>query len=59
VNKLSDGQRAVVTLRDLIGLPAEEVCELLGISDANQRALLHRARSGVRRVLASLVDVSG
>ena len=41
-------QREVVTLRDLEGWSAEEVCELLGLSEANQRVLLHRARVRVR-----------
>lgn len=44
-------QRLVITLRDLEGWPSDEVCELLGLSVANQRVLLHRARSAVRRVL--------
>jgi RNA polymerase sigma-70 factor (ECF subfamily) len=48
----------VITLRDLVGLPAAEVCELLGVSDANQRVLLHRARSRVRTALLPLVEVS-
>ena len=58
VNGLSPQQRAVITLRDLVGVGAEEVCELLEISDANQRVLLHRARSRVREALVSLVEVS-
>ncbi|MEX2245680.1 MAG: sigma-70 family RNA polymerase sigma factor [Dehalococcoidia bacterium] len=44
-------QRGVITLRDVEGLPAEEVCNLLDLSDTNQRVLLHRARSKVRRAL--------
>jgi RNA polymerase sigma-70 factor (ECF subfamily) len=44
-------QRQVVTLRDLEGLSASEVCDLLEISEANQRVLLHRGRSRVRRML--------
>ena len=41
-------QQAVLTLRDVEGLEAEEVCELLDVSDGNQRVLLHRARAKVR-----------
>lgn len=41
-------QRQVITMRDIDGLSADEVCEILGISGANQRVLLHRARSKVR-----------
>jgi RNA polymerase sigma-70 factor (ECF subfamily) len=44
-------QRQVITLRDVEGLSAEEVCNMLTISETNQRVLLHRARIKVRRVL--------
>jgi RNA polymerase sigma-70 factor, ECF subfamily len=45
---LPEAQRAVMTLRDVDGWDSGEVCELLGISEGNQRVLLHRARSKVR-----------
>jgi RNA polymerase sigma-70 factor (ECF subfamily) len=48
---LPEAQRAVMTLRDLDGWETGEVCELLGISEGNQRVLLHRARSKVRGYL--------
>jgi RNA polymerase sigma-70 factor (ECF subfamily) len=51
VQELPDSQRVVISLRDLEGWAPEEVCEALGISDGNQRVLLHRARSRVREVL--------
>jgi RNA polymerase sigma-70 factor (ECF subfamily) len=51
VRQLPDSQRVVITLRDLEGWAPGEVCEALGISDGNQRVLLHRARSRVREVL--------
>jgi len=41
-------QRAVITLRDVRGFSAPEAREVLGLSDANERVLLHRARSKVR-----------
>ncbi len=41
-------QRAVITLRDVRGFTAQEACEVLGLTEANQRVLLHRARSKVR-----------
>lgn len=44
-------QRLVITLRDIEGWSAEEVRQLLVLSDANQRVLLHRARTKVRRAL--------
>jgi RNA polymerase sigma-70 factor (ECF subfamily) len=42
-------QRAVIVLRDVEGLEAAEVCDVLGLTDSTQRVLLHRARSRVRR----------
>lgn len=44
-------QRIVMTLRDVEGCSAEEVCTILEISAANQRVLLHRARAAVRTAL--------
>jgi len=58
VEALSDEQRAVITLRDLVGCSAPEVCDLLDITDGNQRVLLHRARTRVRTALAPLVGVA-
>jgi RNA polymerase sigma-70 factor (ECF subfamily) len=51
IRQLKPSQREVITLRDIQGLRAPEVCEILGITEANQRVLLHRARSKVRRAL--------
>jgi RNA polymerase sigma-70 factor (ECF subfamily) len=48
---LPAAQRTVVTLRDVDGWTATEVCAALQISDANQRVLLHRARTRLRRAL--------
>ena len=48
---LPERQRTVVTLRDVNGLTAEEVCEHLEITAANQRVLLHRARARLRQAL--------
>jgi RNA polymerase sigma-70 factor (ECF subfamily) len=45
-------QRQVVTMRDICGMDADEVCATLNISPANQRVLLHRARSLLREALA-------
>jgi RNA polymerase sigma-70 factor (ECF subfamily) len=44
-------QQAVISLRDVEGWSPEEVCELLDLSEGNQRVLLHRARSHVRAEL--------
>jgi RNA polymerase sigma-70 factor, ECF subfamily len=56
IEALPRGQAAVITLRDVQGWGAEEVCELLGISQGNQRVLLHRARSKVRAALERHLD---
>lgn len=53
---LPESQRIVITLRDVEMLSAEEVCNILTISETNQRVLLHRARSKVRRALASYLN---
>jgi RNA polymerase sigma-70 factor (ECF subfamily) len=45
---LPDMQRAVITLRDVRGFTSQEAREVLGLTEANQRVLLHRARSKVR-----------
>jgi DNA-directed RNA polymerase specialized sigma24 family protein len=51
VNRLPERQRIVVSLRDMLGFDSDEVCELLSISHASQRVLLHRGRAAVRQVL--------
>ena len=53
IDGLPDQQRIVVTLRDVVGLSAEEVCEMLEITEVNQRVLLHRGRSRARAELGS------
>jgi RNA polymerase sigma-70 factor (ECF subfamily) len=55
---LPDRQRIVLTLRDVLGHSSEEVCGLLGISPANQRVLLHRARTAARAGIAAYVEGS-
>jgi RNA polymerase sigma-70 factor, ECF subfamily len=51
IQALPARQQAVITGRDLDGLSAAEVCDLLDLSEANQRVLLHRARARVREAL--------
>ena len=48
IDRLPEAQRAVITMRDVEGFPADEVAAALGISDGHQRVLLHRARSRIR-----------
>lgn len=51
VDSLPDTQRAVLTLRDVEGWSGPEVAATLGLTEGNQRVLLHRARAAVRHVL--------
>jgi RNA polymerase sigma-70 factor (ECF subfamily) len=56
IEELPPAQRTVITLRDVEGWPAAEVCDALEISEGNQRVLLHRARSRVRAALERYHD---
>ena len=51
IETLPPRQADVLVLRDVEGWDPEEVCTALGITDGNQRILLHRARSKVRAAL--------
>jgi RNA polymerase sigma-70 factor (ECF subfamily) len=55
--RLPANQRRVFVLRDVDGWSAREVCALLDLSEANQRVLLHRARSTIRAALEREVGV--
>jgi RNA polymerase sigma-70 factor (ECF subfamily) len=56
IASLSTAQREVITLRDVEGASSEEVCNILGLTETNQRVLLHRARSRVRAALERHID---
>jgi RNA polymerase sigma-70 factor (ECF subfamily) len=51
IDGLVGSQRQVIVLRDVEGWSSTEVCDALGLSEGNQRVLLHRARSKVRAAL--------
>src|SRR3954463_6415745 len=51
IEELPETQRTVITMRDVEGFGTDEVSEALGITDGNQRVLLHRARSKVRAAI--------
>jgi RNA polymerase sigma-70 factor (ECF subfamily) len=56
VDQLPARQRTVLVLRDIQGWTSPQVCEVLGLSDAHQRILLHRARTRVHAWLLSYVN---
>lgn len=51
IDALPPMQAEVLRLRDVLGWSSEEVRNALELSETNQRVLLHRARSRVRREL--------
>jgi RNA polymerase sigma-70 factor, ECF subfamily len=56
--QLPERQRLIVGLRDVDGHSADEVCHLLGLTQENQRVLLHRGRSRLRAVLEEYLDAA-
>ncbi len=59
IDALPERKRVVITLRDVMGHSSDEVCDMLEISGANQRVLLHRARAAVRAQLAGFLVGDG
>jgi RNA polymerase sigma-70 factor (ECF subfamily) len=57
LERLPEAQRAVIILRDIEGCEAEEACNILGISETNQRVLLHRGRARLRNAMERLLAV--
>jgi RNA polymerase sigma-70 factor, ECF subfamily len=51
IESLPPMQAEVLRLRDVLGWSSDEVCNALDLSQTNQRVLLHRARTSVRREL--------
>lgn len=56
---MPERQRAVVMLRDVDGLQSDEVCQVLDLTPANERVLLHRGRSRLRQALEDTVGAAG
>ena len=56
IEGLPTNQRSVITLRDLQGWSSEDVCNVLEVTETNQRVLLHRARSKVRGALEAYFE---
>ncbi len=51
IDRLPDGYRTVIVLRDIQEMEAEEVAQIMGISDGAMRVRLHRARQALRKLL--------
>jgi RNA polymerase sigma-70 factor (ECF subfamily) len=58
IRELPPRQRDVIALRDIQGYSAEEARNALGLSETNQRVLLHRARSKVRSALEAHMEAA-
>jgi RNA polymerase sigma-70 factor (ECF subfamily) len=59
IDGLPGRQREVVLLRDVEGMSSAEVCDVLSISEATQRVLLHRGRGKLRQVLETELGSRG
>jgi RNA polymerase sigma-70 factor (ECF subfamily) len=59
LSDLPPRQREIVLLRDVEGLASHDVCDVLGISEGNQRVLLHRGRSRLRSMLEAELATRG
>jgi RNA polymerase sigma-70 factor (ECF subfamily) len=59
LDELPPRQREIVVLRDVEGLSSEDVCSVLGVTEGNQRVLLHRGRSRLRSLLEDELTVRG
>lgn len=56
INALPSVQRQVITLRDIDELDSKDVCNILEVTETNQRVLLHRARSRVRKTIEQQLE---
>ncbi len=59
IESLPATQAEIIRLRDVLGWTSEEVRNALDVSETNQRVLLHRARSRVRRAVDEYLEKTG
>ena len=57
IDALPPMQAQVIRLRDVLGWASEEVRNALGLTETNQRVLLHRARAKVRAALEREMEI--
>ncbi len=55
INELPETYRVILQLRDIEELTTREVAEALGLSEANVKVRLHRARSVLKKLLEPLL----
>ena len=51
IDGLDEPGKTVVTLRDVEGLSTREAADILGLSEANVRVILHRTRAKIREAI--------
>ncbi len=56
IDALPPVQAEVIRLRDVLGWTSDDVRNVLDLSETNQRVLLHRARSRVRRAVDAYLE---
>ena len=55
MQELPESYRMILQLRDIEELTTREVAEGLGLSEANVKVRLHRARSALKKLLEPLL----
>jgi len=58
IDALPPGQSEAVWLRDILGIPAVEVCKAMGLTDTNLWSRMHRARVALRSCLDTKFGLS-
>jgi RNA polymerase sigma-70 factor (ECF subfamily) len=56
IRSLPRTQRIVISLRDVEGWTAREVCNVLNMSSVSQRVTLHRARMRMRELISPYLE---